>query len=214
MACATRFTLVLVVLFGAGVARADDATPSYEHLVAKAENGDTDIDYTQLRLAYTQTKQYDPYSANTQKLYEESWAALQAKDCVTVLAKSGALLKLDYTRIPIHVMRETCFKQQGDMARADRELAVAKGLALSLLASGDGKSTATAIKLVTLNEESFVLKHYGLAEDRQALVNQDGKQYDLIEGLDKNGQKIGVYFDVSLLFAGLNEKLKEPDKKE
>ncbi|MBI3677752.1 MAG: DUF4919 domain-containing protein [Proteobacteria bacterium] len=205
----------LALLF-ARAAFADDTASSsrYDDLVARAQQGDSDVDYTELRLAYAQTKQYDPYSANNEALFKQSWDALQAKDCATVLAKSAELLKLDYTRIPIHVMRESCLKQQGDEAEAERELGVAKGLALSLLASGDGKSTATAFKVVTLNEESFVLVHYGLSKERQALVNENGKQFDLIEGTDKTGVKIGVYFDVSLLFAGLAGKLQQPDKKE
>lgn len=212
MTTLARLAIFSVALLCVQTALADDAT--YNDLVVKAERGDADVDYTALRLAYAQTKDYDPYSANTETLFKESWDALQAKDCATVLAKSEELLKRDYTRIPIHVMRESCFKEQGDTARADRELAVAKGLALSVLGSGDGRSTATAVKVVTLNEENFVLVHYGMSKERQALVNDGGKQYDLIEGKAKDSDtSVGVYFDVSLLFTGLAGKLQEPEKK-
>jgi len=187
------------------------AGASYGELVAKAKSGDADTDYTALRLAYAASDGYDPYGANTRELFADAWAALQADDCAVAMKTSDALLALDFTNIPIHAMREKCFTKQGDAAAAARELGVGKGLALSLLASGDGKSVATAFVVVTLGEEEFVLVHFAIEEKKQVLVTDHGRSYDVIEGVDKgSGEKVDICFDVGNLFAGMGRKLKDP----
>jgi hypothetical protein len=179
----------------------------YARLVEKARNGDADTNYTALRLSYAQTDGYDPYSASTSALFEDTWHALKVQDCTTALAKSTELLKIDFTRIMIHAMRSDCFDRLGDKANASRELMIGRGLAASLLGSGDGKSQATAFIVVTLNEEGFVLRGLGVTQAGQSLVTQNGHEYDEIDGTDKTGQKVSVFFEVSNLFAGLSRQL-------
>jgi len=178
----------------------------YAKLVEKARNGDTDTNYTALRLSYVQSDGYDPYSTRTRPLFEDTWQALNARDCPGAIAKSNELLRIDFTRIVVHALRSDCFGQLGDTANALRELAIGRGLAASLLASGDGKSPSTAYVVVTLNEETFVLREIGVKQEKQALVNDDGHEYDLISGIDRAGQKASVYFEVSNLFAGLSRE--------
>ncbi|MGD0142707.1 MAG: DUF4919 domain-containing protein [Rhizomicrobium sp.] len=178
----------------------------YAKLVEKARNGDADTNYTALRLSYVQSEGYDPYSTRTRPLFEDIWQALNAKDCSGAIAKSNELLRIDFTRIVIHALRSDCFGRLGDAANASRELAIGRGLAASLLASGDGKTPSTAYVVVTLNEEGFVLHELGVTEEQQALVNDNGHEYDRIAGTDKAGKKTSVYFEVSNLFAGLSRE--------
>jgi hypothetical protein len=178
----------------------------YARLVEKARNGDMDTNYTALRLSYVQSEGYDPYSTRTRPLFEDTWQALNAKDCASAIAKSNELLRIDFTRIVIHAVRSDCFDQLGDATNASRELAIGRGLAASLLSSGDGKSPSSAYVVVTLNEEGFVLRELGVKQEQQSLVNDGGHEYDLISGTDKAGQKANVYFEVSNLFAGLSRE--------
>jgi hypothetical protein len=202
--------LLWAAMWAAACSPAFAANASYAVLVAKAQRGDTDTDYTALRLAYAASYAYDPYSANTRDLFAAAWAALQADDCATAMKKSDALLALDFTNIPVHAIREKCLAKAGDTAAAARELDAGKGLALSLLSSGDGKSVATAFVVVTLGEEEFVLVHFGIDEKKQLLIYDHGRPFDVIEGVDKSsGQKVDICFDVSNLFAGMSRKLKD-----
>jgi hypothetical protein len=178
----------------------------YAKLVEKARNGDADTNYTALRLSYVQSDGYDPYSTSTRPLFEDTWQALSAKDCAGAIAKSNELLRIDFTRIVIHAVRSDCFDQLGDSANASRELAIGRGLAASLLSSGDGKSPSTAYVVVTLNEEGFVLHQLGVRQEQQSLVNDSGHEYDLISGTDKAGNRTNIYFEVSNLFAGLSRE--------
>src|SRR5690242_18230830 len=90
------------------------AEPIYQDLVARAEAGDATLDYTALRLSYARSDSYDPYARETADLFSAAWNAFQAKDCVTVLAKTQALLKINYVSIPMHMVRSDCLAQSGD----------------------------------------------------------------------------------------------------
>ena len=187
-------TVIALMLGYFGPASADappgsDIAPStmpsaelYARLIDKARNGDADTNYTALRLSYAQSEGYDPYSTRTRPLFEDVFHAISAKDCTVAIAKSDELLKIDFTRIVIHAVRSDCFNRLGDEGNASRELVIGRGLAASLLSSGDGRSPSTAFVVVTLNEEGFVLQDMGVRQEDQSLVNEGGHEYDLISG--------------------------------
>ena len=137
-----------VILLSMGATATAQTASRYEQLVAKAENGDADTDYTALRHAYAESTGYDPYGVKWRAPFTAAWAVFQAKDCATALARSEEAQKIDYTAVSVHAFRADCFRQAGDGARADRELATARGLARSEMAGGDGKTVATAYDIV------------------------------------------------------------------
>ena len=191
-------------------ARAEIPAPSYADLVAQAESGDPATDFTALRQAYAVSEGYDGYGAGVEEPFHDMWMAFKAKDCAKAIAKSDEILKDDYTQSTVHFIRRDCFKQMGDQARADREESIARGLIHSLLSSGDGKSAATAYVVVTMEEERLVLSYLELNEERQALVNEGGHNYDLIEGKnEKTGEAGSAYFNVDALLAGTARMLQK-----
>jgi hypothetical protein len=210
--CDPSWAIAVALMFFSGFAQAQQPTRNFSDLVAQAEKGDPATDYTALRLAYAQSDGYDPYSTAVRKLYGDIWPAFQAKDCAKVASVSDEMLKIDYTLVAVHFMRADCFKQTGDIPRSEREVAIAKGLAQSLLHSGDGKGVDTAYVVVTMAEERFLLTAIGLTEEQQSLLNHNGRMYDLIQGKNQNpGGPVSACFDVSLLFAGLAHKLGHTD---
>ena len=187
---------------------------NYHDLVARAEAGDASLDYTALRLSYGQSDSYDPYARETADLFSAAWNAFQAKDCATALAKTLELFKINYILIPMHFVRADCLAQSGAKVDSDRELAIGRGLAHSLLASGDGKSTATAYVVVTLSEEGFVLSNLGFNKERQSLIRDGDHFYDVLDGHDpKTGELRSAYFNVDVLFVGTTRKLTEAPAK-
>ncbi len=75
-----------------------------------------------------------------------------------------------------------------------------------MLASGDGKSPQTAIKVISPGEEFFALSMLGLEPKDQALVQTDGKLYDLFTVIsEKTGERAEIFFDVSLPTATLRK---------
>lgn len=199
-----------VLVLGLAPARAQSAAPSYADLVAQAESGDPATDFTALRNAYVVSAHYDGYGMKTLGMYDFLGPAFQAKDCAKVVATSDQVLKIDYTPVTVHFMRTDCFKQMGDQARSDLERAIGRGLARSLLGSGDGKSTVTAYVVVTMAEERFVLSFLELNVERQALLGDGGHKFDLIEGKNgKTGEKASVYFNIDAVFGSLTRALRK-----
>ena len=197
-------TILAALALSAVPAMAD----AYTDLVARSEQGDATLDYTALRNAYALADHYDPYGAQTRPLFDAAWNAFQAKDCTKAVASARAMFAINDVTIPMHFVVSDCLRQAGDTAGADREAAIARGLAKSLLDSGDGKSTATAYHVVTLSEEGFVLTMLGFHEEKQALLSDGGHQYDLLEGKDeKTGEPRSAYFNVDALMAGMAREL-------
>ena len=53
--------------------------------------------------------------------------------------------------------------------------------------------------VVTLDEERFVLLAKGLHEAKQALIQDEGHSYDLIDGKSKDGTTRSVYFQIDAI---------------
>lgn len=176
---------------------------TYAALVEKAETGDGDADYTTLRLAYAQSPIYSPYGTESDETFQEVWKAFGKKDCAAVIAKSDEVQKDNYTIVSIHAVRGDCFELMGDTKRSARENAIAKGLAMSALKSGDGKAPETAFHVVTLNEEHLILRALDVQFTRQALISKNGHAYDLMSGTyTKTGESAAVYFLIDDILAG------------
>jgi hypothetical protein len=199
--------LLTVALLGLSAVAAADL-PKYEDLLGHVKAGDAGVDYTALRMAYTRSDAYDPYDSNIESSYGALLKAVGDKDCAAVLAKSDEVLKTNYLSIFSHLFRARCFDEGGDRPGAVRELTVANGLKQSLEASGDGKTVDTAFVVVTMSEEHYLLVGLGFPEERQALLNKNGRAYDQISGHDtKTGEIRTAYFDVSALLIGLQHQL-------
>jgi hypothetical protein len=210
---ALAFTVLASITASAAFAEGSPQ-PAYAELVARAERGDATLNYSDLRLSYSRSASYDPYAKQSAALFSAAWNAFQAKDCRTALDQTAALLKINYVSIPMHFVRSDCLKQAGDQPGSDRELAIGRGLANSLLTSGDGKSTATAYVVVTLSEEGFVLTALGIKAEKQALIMADDGPYDLISGSDeKTGEPRSTYFRVSAIMSGVLQNFRMPSEK-
>lgn len=202
------FAAAALLMWQGAPLRASD----YDDLVAKAENDPARADYTALRMAYAASPHYDPYSLEIHNTISDMWQAFGSGDCKMALEKSVEILRANYTFLSAHAIRGACLKKAGDSAGAAHEMAVGRGLAVSVLKSGDGRTPKTAFIVVTLDEEEFVLAHIGLAEERQALLSSGGHSYDEIDGTLKGtgGKKAAALFQIDLLLEGEAHQLKLP----
>jgi Domain of unknown function (DUF4919) len=79
--------------------------------------------------------------------------------------------------------------------RADHE-----GLARSVMASGDGRTCATAWKVIAVGEEYEVLRYLKLDPDKQSLVHGDPGICDCFSTHDDSGLVRVVHFDIGSFF--------------
>lgn len=202
---ALALCLYLVAPFSAVAA----APESYDNLVAKAEEDGLSVDYTALRAAYAASDRDDPLGFSVDQNIGLMMKAMAAGDCDKALESSEKVLKASFINILAHLVRSECLSKQGELARAAREDTIVSGLRDSIFLSGDGASAKTAYVVVTLDEERFVLSARGLDETQQALIQDDGHSYDLIEGKSKDGTTKSVFFQIDAITAAEARMLKE-----
>ncbi len=191
------FALFLIgaVLF-AGSARA--AGLSYDDYVALVKAGKVDIDYAAFRLAFTATAKYTNATDWTvRELRGAMRKAYEAGDCPTATARAAEILEINYVNIDAHLGTALCHKRDGNAERERLSLAVFRGLVISVLKSGDGKSPATAYVVISVDEEYAAMQALGVKLERQLLVQEGGSSFDLIEAkkLD-SGAPVTLYFNV------------------
>ena len=204
-------TTTILVFVSAPSSAADSAlngqalTEKYDQLVPQLNKGDANIDFGALRLAYTATPQYDAYGSESDDLLDEIGDAYRAGNCDSVLKKSEEFLNLDFIWVNIHAIRAECFAKLGETNRANLESSIARGLENSLLNSGDGKSEATAYKVMTMREERFVLSQLRVTEQKQALVQGKDGPFDVIDGPQApSGNTLSLWFDIRYIFSSLD----------
>ncbi len=184
----------------AAQAGANDAA-SYDELVAKAQSDGVGVDYTALRLAYAASDRNDPSGIFLEQAVIPMFEAVNNGDCDKALSESEKVLKVSFISLLPHLVRSECFSEQSELGRAAREDTIIHGLKDSIFASGDGLSQKTAIVVVTLDEEHFVLSSRGLTETSQALVEGNGHSYDVIKGVAKDGSASQMTFQIDVLLA-------------
>ena len=186
------------------------ATPeSYETLVAKAQADGLSVDYTVLRAAYAASDRDDPLGFAVDQNLGLMIKAMTDGNCDRALESSEKVLRASFINILAHLVRSECLNKQGELARAAREDTIIAGLRDSIFLSGDGASAKTAFVVVTLDEERFVLSAKGLQETQQALIQDEGHSYDLIEGKSKDGTMRSVYFQIDAITAAEARMFKE-----
>jgi hypothetical protein len=170
---------------------------TYDELTARAAAGDRTVDFTALRAAYPFTQQWDAFSRTISPLMEQANAAAKGKDCATALEKIDEVLKIDYTVIEAHRVRNDCLK--GGAARIESR--IADGLMDSLKRGGNGKTEDTAYPVMSLHEETDILgeKHIVLKTRDTDVRGSNGRFYDVVHGISLwNGVRVqDVYFDVT-----------------
>lgn len=75
------------------------------------------------------------------------------------------------------------------------------GLQQAIGAKGDALSLQTAIEVPFIATEYDWLSSRRLRRERQSLVHQDGKSYDVLDVVDEQGNRSKRYFDVTRLVA-------------
>lgn len=179
----------------------ESADTPYVALLERVKQADPEVDFTALRLAYTDTDDYDPYNFQLGELQQEMYAALNAQDYETTLEVAKQILEINYVSTDTHLAALLAYEGLGDTDRADYHRYVLDGLIDSILASGDGKTPETAFVVIFVEEEYAILSVLDIESGGQTLVEDDGHSYDKFEGVDNNtNEAVTLYFNVDRIF--------------
>lgn len=185
------------------------AKDSYETLLERVKKQDPAVDFTALRLAYTETKQYSPYSGDKESRIA-MFAALNAKQYETALAASEKMLGANYVDMNAHFGAYVSHRELGHTQKSDFHKDVFQKLMKSVNDSGDGKAMETAFVVISVDEEYVWFNFMGLRPGSQSLVEDKGHHYDKITAKDpKTEQTNTYYFNIDKPFNWLGSSLKE-----
>lgn len=188
---------VIITAFAVTAATAA-GEPDYYQLLARLKNNDTNVDFLALRLAYTRTPEYKPYGAD-ESAKDAAFAALQKKDFAEAVRSAQTVLEKNYVDLDAHLMCRIAYREMGNSERYNFHSAVLKGLVGSLYASGDGTTPETAIVVISVPEEYFLLNANGLKSMKSSALGKNGHDYDMMDVENrKTGEKKTLYFNTDI----------------
>lgn len=193
-----RIGVVLFVVGAVLLSGSAGAELSYDDYVAQVKAGKTDIDYAAFRMAYAATPKYS-YATDwkVRELRAAMRKAYDAGDCLAALARAAEIFEINFVNIDAHLGAHLCHKKDGNTERERQEVMVFRGLVTSVLRSGDGRSPATAMVVITTDEEYAAMQALGVKMERQLLVREGASSFDLIEATKlSSGEKVTLYFNV------------------
>ena len=209
-------TIVLVVLMGATTVMAsvshtaaDISNPDYYDLVKKLKNNDTNVDFQALRLAYTKTPDYKPYSTDD-SAKDAAFSALKEKNSAEAVKQAETVLEKNYVDLDAHMVCRIAYREMGNMEKYTFHNTILKGLVDSLYASGDGTTPEKAIIVISVPEEYFLLNANGLKTIKQRSLAVNGHDYDKMDVENKKtGETMTIYFNIDMPYGWLNKALQK-----
>jgi hypothetical protein len=193
----------------ASVHAQEKSKPTYDALLEQVKKSDPKADFLKLRMAFTQTANYNPYD-DDRKTQDEMTKALDKKEYNKAIELANKVLKEKYVDLKAHSVAERAYKALGKEGQAKFHRTVFDGLIQSILKSGDGKTTATAYVVIATEEEYVVLGELGIRRTRQALMEEKGQKFDRMDGIDqKSKERVTVYFNVTKPLGWLREQLEK-----
>jgi len=208
---------LLVAVSAPGLARSQEPAKSandrpqansFTTLVERVKKGDTTVSFTELRMAYAETKDFNPYGPD-KEIQKSMFEALNVKDHAKTLELAETILKTDYVDINAHFCAYVAQRELGHADKAAYHRAIVDGLLKSIIGSGDGKSEETAYVVIATTEEYTLFRFLDLRPSGQALIQKNGHSYDRMTVVDpKTSETITLFFQIDKVFGWLNRSLK------
>jgi hypothetical protein len=200
-------TFILLVTCLAGAAD-KVAKAKYEGLVQRVRSGDQTVELNELRVAAGEAGIESDIDARNRLM-----TAAKNHDFKKMAEAADAVLKSNYADLDGHYFAKIAAKELGKPELAEFHRWVETGLLKSLRSSGDGKSPETAMKVISVDEEYFILRMMGQMPGSQALSTCAGSPCDIMTTIDpQSKQEHRWYFNVEIPMKRMAEALEEANK--
>lgn len=196
---AKSLALFLLVLFALPMfATQEQPSSEYATLLAELKSGNTDIDYTRLRLSYPDSPEARQ-AKDTSEAEKAMASAMSANNYAEALKQANIVLDNSFLDIDAHFVALTASRALGDWQTAAFHRSFIRGMIRSIMDSGDGKTPETAWVVISVREEYVVLRVLGYLMPEQSLVKKDGHSYDAMKVTNpKDGTEVTFYFNVDI----------------
>jgi Domain of unknown function (DUF4919) len=171
----------------------------YNALLERVKKSDSSVDFTELRLSFYQSPQYNP--DRPMMTYRPLWGAVAQMNYTEAIKIAESVLEGNFVEVNAHMVAQIAYQETGNAERAQFHQYMTEGLLNSIKSKGDGKSIETAFHVISINEEYALLRSIGLRPFEQSLLEDKGSQFDALKVVDPltNEQSV-VYFNVDLPF--------------
>lgn len=170
----------------------------YDLLVEKVKQKDPSVNFTELRLAFFESPNYNPYAP--MMTYRPMNTALAQKNFEEALKIADSVLAKNFVEINAHMTAQIAHQELGNTERAQFHKYMVDGLLNSIKSNRDGKSVDSAYEVISINEEYGLIRSLGLRPIKQALVPDKGRHFDAITVVDQTGKESVIYFNVDKSF--------------
>lgn len=201
---------IAVAIFSFSAAGAQEVQSKYDVLLAKVKAGDQAADFQELRFAYTETPQYNPYGGVKLDYGKQMFDAYKTGQNDKALEYAAAILKDNYVDIDAHMLSAMVYKKTGNAEREKYHRFITSSLIKSIMKSGDGIKPETAFWVITVNEEYVLLQALGLKFESQSKISLNGHDYDKVKVTDpETGKKLEIYFCIDKPYQWLSKSMKK-----
>ena len=171
----------------------------YDLLVEKVKQKDPSVNFTELRLAFFESPNYNPYAP--MMTYRPMNTALAQKNFEEALKIADSVLAKNFVEINAHMTAQIAHQELGNTERAQFHKYMVDGLLNSIKSNRDGKSVDSAYEVISINEEYGLIRSLGLRPIRQGLIEDKGHRFDAITVVDpQTGTESVIYFNVDKPF--------------
>jgi hypothetical protein len=178
---------------------------SYESLLERVKKEDETVDFTALRMAFAETKNFDPYGGREER--DAMFAARNEKDFKKALKLAEERLSKNYVDLNAHFIAFVANRELKNDKRTEFHRNIFLKLIESIKSGGDGKTPETAYTVISVEEEYVLLSYLGYNVKGQALIKKDGHSYDKMSVVNSETKETAeFYFQIDKVF-GYMEKL-------
>lgn len=196
-------TILLGCLLAAGgtglvTAQSSPATEDYASLLNQLRRGDLDIDFGALRLAFTRTRGYQPYSLDLAQQAQKMFTAIDQQEFERAVDLATEILGQNYTHSEAHIGAAMAYGGLGNAELARYHAAVSRGLFDSICPDTDGRTPDAPCVITSIEEEHFFLSASGYEVQQRTEARCSTGPCDAMKVLPASGDPFTIYFDVSI----------------
>lgn len=174
-----------------------DLNDKYSGYVKQLESGHTEIDYTDFRNSFLESKQYNLKGTDYNDLKKEVFKEIRNKNYKQVVKLTKEMLSMDYTSMFAHKYLQQTYKVLGDSLNQKKYHDIEFGLLYSITRSGDGKSCETGWHVTQIEEEYFILNMVGADLEKQSITRGGSNNCDKMQVKTEDGESKTYYFEIN-----------------
>jgi hypothetical protein len=168
---------------------------SYAAIVERLVAGELDVDFTRLRMAFTETP---AYRGMMMAAYQALWQPLARGDFAQAIAVSEKVLAQNYAEPNAHMVASIAYLQTAQTQKAEFHRFIAGGLLRSITSIGDGESKETPYEVIDVSEEYALVRSLNLQPKGVGSgLLPDGQVLDSMTAVDpRTGSERTIHFKV------------------